>query len=338
MKQRILGSTGISVSEFALGTMMFGTRGNTDHDDSVRIIHTALDSGINFVDTADVYAAGESEEILAKAMKGRRDDIVLATKFGLPMGTDPNHRGGSPRWIKHEVDASLRRLGTDRIDLYQIHRPDHETRIDETLAALSDLQRDGKIIAFGSSTFPAEAIVDAQWAAERGGHHRFVTEQPLYSILTRSVEAHVSPTTEKYGMGVLSYSPLNAGWLSGRASSQGQHRSASRPSMFDLTIRANQAKAVAVAALSEVADEAGLALPHLALGFVLAHPAITSVLIGPRTMDHLTSLIAGADVALSTEILNRIDEIVAPGTDVNPNDNYDAVPPSLGDARLRRRD
>jgi aryl-alcohol dehydrogenase-like predicted oxidoreductase len=338
MKRRILGPTGISVSEFALGTMMFGAMGNTDHDESVRVIHTALDAGINFVDTADVYSAGESEEIVAKALKGRRDDVVLATKFGLPMGADPNHSGGSPRWIKREVEASLRRLGTDRIDLYQIHRPDHATSIDETLAALSDLQREGKIVAFGSSTFPAEAIVEAQWAAERGAHHRFVTEQPLYSILTRSIEAHVLPTTEKYGMGVLTYSPLNAGWLSGRASTQGQHRSASRPSMYDPSIPANQAKAAAVAALSELAREAGLPLPHLALWFVLAHRAITSVLIGPRTMEQLTSLVTGADVVLSTEILDRIDEIVAPGTDVNASDNYNAAPPSLGDARLRRRD
>src|SRR5260370_20442946 len=178
MRRRILGGTGISVSEFALGAMMFGALGNTDHDESVRMIHTALDAGINFVDTADVYSGGESEEIVGKALKGRRDDVVLATKFSLPMGSDANHRGGSPRWIIRAVEDSLRRLGTDHIDLYQMHRPDYATDIDETLSALSDLVRSGKGRVIRSSTFPAELMIEAQWAADKGGHHRFRTDQP----------------------------------------------------------------------------------------------------------------------------------------------------------------
>ncbi|MFC0334456.1 aldo/keto reductase [Paenibacillus sepulcri] len=337
MKHRILGGTGISVSEFTLGTMMFGAMGNPDHDESVRVIHTALDAGVNFIDTADVYSRGESEEIVGKALKGRRHDVVLATKFGLPMGEDLNQRGGSARWIKREVEDSLRRLGTDYIDLYQIHRPDPNTDISETLSALTDLVRAGKVRAIGSSTFPAELIVEAQWAAQRGGCQRFLTEQPMYSIFTRKLEAAVLPTAQRYGMGVLTYSPLNGGWLSGRADQMASHRASGRPTLYDLAIPANQAKAEALRKLTALANEAGLPLPHLALAFVLSHPAITSVIIGPRTQEQLESLLAGADLELNGEMLDRIDEIVPPGTDLNPSDNYAAEPPALTDKRLRRR-
>ncbi|NBD23190.1 aldo/keto reductase [Paenibacillus glycinis] len=337
MKRRILGVTGISVSEFTLGAMMFGTMGNADHDDSVRMIHSALDAGINFIDTADVYSRGESEEIVGKALKGRRDDAVLATKFGLPMGPDANHRGGSARWIKRAVDDSLRRLGTDYIDLYQIHRPDYDTDLNETLAALSDLIRAGKVRAIGSSTFPAELIVEAQWAARQGGHHRFLTEQPMYSIFARKLEAAVLPAAQRYGMGVLTYSPLNGGWLSGRADQMGSHRATSRPALYDATIPANQGKAEALRKLNALADETGIALPHLALAFVRSHPGVSSVIIGPRTQEQLDGLLAGADVELNGEILDRIDGIVPPGTDLNPADNYNADHPAVLDKRLRRR-
>jgi aryl-alcohol dehydrogenase-like predicted oxidoreductase len=338
MKHRILGGTGISVSEFALGTMMFGAMGNTDHDESVRMIHSALDAGVNFVDTADVYSGGESEEIVGKALKGRRDEVVLATKFGLPMGSDANHRGGSPRWIKQAVENSLRRLGTDHIDLYQIHRPDHVTDIDETLSALSDLVRSGKVRAIGSSFFSPEQTVEAQWTAERRGHHRFRTEQPPYSILTRGIEAAVLPTVQRYGMGVLTFGPLNSGWLSGRADPASGHRSGGRGApMFDLTQPGVQAKAEAVGKLTKLAAEAGLSLPHLAVAFVLAHPAITSVLIGPRKPEHLAGLLAGAEVELSEGVLDRIDEIVPPGVDVNAGDFYIDPAPAIQDKRLRRR-
>jgi aryl-alcohol dehydrogenase-like predicted oxidoreductase len=337
MKRRILGGTGISVSEFALGTMMFGALGNPDHDESVRVIHTALDAGINFVDTADVYSAGESEEIVGKALKGRRDDVVLATKFGLPMGSDANHRGGSPRWIARAVEDSLRRLGTDHIDLYQMHRPDADTDLEETLSALSDLVRAGKIRAFGSSTFPADLIVEAQWVAEKRGCHRFRAEQPRYSILTRSIEGTVLPTAQRHGMGVLTYGPLSSGWLSGRADPTRGHRVGTAAAMFDLSIPANRARLDAVEELTKLAGEAGLPLTHLATAFVRAHPAVTSVLIGPRKPEHLRDLLAGAEVELSEDVLDRIDEIVPPGTEINPADNYNAAPPAIGDKRLRRR-
>jgi aryl-alcohol dehydrogenase-like predicted oxidoreductase len=337
VKRRILGGTGISVSEFALGTMMFGAMGNTDHEESIRMIHTALDAGVNFVDTADVYSRGESEEIVGKALKGRRDEVVLATKFALPMGPDANQRGGSPLWIKRAVEDSLRRLGTDHIDLYQMHRPDPDTDINETLAALSDLVRSGKVRAIGSSTFLAELIVEAQWAADRGGHHRFRTEQPRYSILTRTIEGGVLPTAQRYGMGVLTYGPLSSGWLSGRADPTRGHRVATAPQAFDLSVPANQVRLEAVRRLTELAAEAGMPLSHLATAFVRSHPAVTSVLIGPRTPEQLDDLLAGADVELSEDVLDRIDEIVPPGTEVNPADNYLAASPAIGDKRLRRR-
>ncbi|ARF59665.1 aldo/keto reductase [Streptomyces gilvosporeus] len=335
MQRRILGGTGISVSEYALGAMMLGAWGNTDHEDGVRIVHRALDAGINFVDTADVYAAGESEEIVGKALKGRRDDVVLATKFFNPMGPDANHGGNSRRWIVRAVEDSLRRLGTDHIDLYQVHRPDPTTDIDETLGALSDLVRSGKVRAVGTSTFPAELIVEAQWTAERRGHVRFRTEQPPYSILARGVENAVLPTAQRYGMGVLTWGPLSAGWLSGRDLSASS-RAGLETSKFDLSVPENARKAEAVAALAELAAEAGLTLPHLATAFVRAHPAVTSVIIGPRTLDQLDSLLDGADVTLGADVLDRIDAIVPPGTDLNRADSY-YVPPAVADAALRRR-
>jgi aryl-alcohol dehydrogenase-like predicted oxidoreductase len=337
MKHRILGATGLSVSEFALGAMMFGRMGNPDHDDSIRIVHRALDAGINLIDTADVYSAGESEEIVGKAVKGRRDEVVIATKFGLPMSQDPNQRGGSRTWILREVENSLRRLGTDYIDLYQIHRPDYDTDLGETLSALSDLIAAGKVRAIGSSTFPAEMIVEAQWAAQRQGSHRFLTEQPRYSIFTRRLEASVLPTAQRYRMGVLSYSPLNSGWLSGRVDPTSGHRASLIPSRYDATTATGRRKADALTKLVAVAGEAGLTLPQLAIAFVRAHPAVTSVLIGPRTQDQFDGLISGADLELSGDLLDRIDEIVAPGVDLDPADNYADEPPALLDARLRRR-
>jgi len=338
VKRRILGGTGISVSEYALGAMMFGAWGNPDHHDSVRIIHAALDAGINFVDTADIYSSGESEEIVGKALKGgsRRDGVVLATKFHNRMGEDPNTGGNSRRWIMRAVEDSLRRLGTDYLDLYQVHRPDPDTDIDETLGALTDLVRSGKVRAIGSSTFPADRIVEAQWASERRGHARLRTEQPPYSILARGIEADVLPAAQRYGMGVLTWGPLSAGWLSGRDVTQGTGRSALEQAKFDTTVPENARKLEAVAELKKLAADAGLPLTHLALAFVRAHPAITSVIIGPRTADQLTDLLSGADAVLDDAILDRIDEIVPPGTDLNRADSY-YVPPALSDPSLRRR-
>lgn len=324
MDCRLLGRTGVSVSPLCLGTMMFGAWGNKDVDDSIRIIHHALDAGINFVDTADVYSAGESEEIVGKALAGRRDEVILATKFFMPMGTAPNQGGGSRKWIMQEVENSLRRLGTDYLDLYQVHRPSALMDVEETLGALTDLVRQGKVRYIGSSSYSGSQIVEAQVASRDGNLARFVTEQPPYSILVRGIEEDVLPTTQRYGMGTLSYSPLAGGWLSGRwrKDAAPTATSAARPSArFDMKSVANQQKLDVVDALAQVADEAGITLIELALAFVINHPGITSAIIGPRTMEQLVSQLPAADVTLSTEILDRIDELVAPGVTMNPDDN-----------------
>jgi aryl-alcohol dehydrogenase-like predicted oxidoreductase len=340
MQQRRLGTTGVWVSELCLGTMMFGEWGTKDHDQSIRVIHRALEAGITFVDTADVYSAGESEIIVGKALAGRRDDIVLATKAFMPMSDDLNHRGSSRRWIIREAEDSLRRLGTDWIDLYQIHRWDPQTDLDETLGALSDLVHQGKIRYIGHSTFPASAIVEAQWTAQRRNRERFVTEQPTYSILTRGIENDVLPTCQRYGIGVLSYSPLAGGWLSGRyrqdaaqgPTSAARQRLANR---FDLDLPENQRKLQAAGQLAQLAGDAGITLIELAIAFVLRHPAITSAIIGPRTMEHLDSQLTATGVHLTHDVLDRIDQIVAPGLTLNPADNG-WVSPALDPAARRR--
>ena len=336
----MLGSTGLRVTPYCLGAMMFGAWGNRDHDDCIRIIHHALDNGINFIDTADVYSAGESEEIVAKAIAGRRDDVVLATKFVAPMGEDTNQRGASRRWIVREVENSLRRLNTDWIDLYQDHRPDPAVDVDETLGALSDLVHQGKVRYLGSSTYPPEMIVEAQWTAQRRGRERFVCEQPPYSIFARGVEAAVLPTCQRYGMGVIPWSPLAGGWLTGKYR-LGQDipmtgRAARVPQRFDPDIPENRRKLELVEELLKVAADVGVSLTHLAMAWVLEHPAVTSAIIGPRTMDQLTDLLAGQDVKLDDSILDRIDELCAPGTNIGTGDaGY--VAPAVASAWRRRR-
>src|SRR5256714_902400 len=340
MKYRAFGRTGVKVSRLCLGAMMFGAWGNPDHDESIAVIHAALDAGINFIDTADVYSAGESEEIVAKAIQGRRDDIVLATKFFAPMGADRNMVGGSRRWIMREGEESLRRLDTDHLDLYQVHRPDPNVDIDETLGALSDLVHQGKVRYLGSSTWPASAIVEAQWVAERRQRERFVCEQPPYSILVRGIEADVLPTCERYGMGVIPWSPLAGGWLSGKYRKGVEAPESTRaqriPQRYDLSRAENRVKLEAADALAALADEAGISLIHLAIAFVLRHPAVTAPIIGPRTMEQLESQLGATEVQLDDAILDRIDEIVRPGTNLNPADaGY--TPPALADPSRRRR-
>ncbi len=325
MELRELGRTGVTVSPLCLGAMMFGAWGNEDHRESIRIIHRALDAGINFVDTADVYSRGESEEIVGEALTGgRRDDVILATKVHGTMGDDPNQRGNSRRWIVREVENSLRRLQTDWIDLYQIHRPEPDTDVDETLGALTDLIRAGKIRYAGSSTFPASAIVEAQWTAERRGRERFVCEQPPYSILARGVEADVLPICARYGMGVIPWSPLAGGWLSGRFRKEGGDTSSRRarlvPQRYDMSLPGNQRKLDAAEELAQLADEAGISLIEMAIAWVIRHPAVTAAIIGPRTMEHLEGQLRAAEVQLSDDVLDRIDEIVPPGVNVNPAD------------------
>ncbi|MFF0232599.1 aldo/keto reductase [Micromonospora sp. NPDC005254] len=339
MQYRTLGRTGVQVSTLVLGAMNFGKLGRTSQDEVTAIVDAALEGGVNLIDTADMYSQGESEEMVGRAITGRRDDIVLATKAGMPMGDRRDHRGSSRRWLVTELDNSLRRLGVDHVDLYQIHRWDPTTSDEETLSALTDLQRAGKIRYFGSSTFPAYRIVQAEWAAREHRLSRYVTEQPSYSILQRGIETHVLPVTEQYGLGVLAWSPLASGWLSG-AVRAGREITTSRstllPERFDTALAANQARMDAVEQLAKVADEAGLTMIQLALGFVTAHPAVTSAIIGPRTIDHLHSQLAAADTVLSADVLDAIDAIVAPGVDLAAHEKFD-TPPALLDPALRRR-
>ena len=345
MDYRPLGRTGVSVSQMCLGAMMFGAFGNPDHDDAVRIIHKALDAGINFIDTADGYSAGESEQIVGKALAGgRRANVVLAVKFGPPFDEDPNHRGASRRWITAGVEGSLRRLQTDWIDLYQVGVPDPNTDIDETLSALSDLVHAGKIRSFGASKVPASEIVEAQWVADRRGHERFRTEQPPYSLLTRAIEYDVLPTCQRHGMGVMTYSPLAGGWLSGayrkgrEVSGPGSAARLRRfPGRYDANDPSNAAKLDAADALGALADEAGLTLIQMAVAFATRHPAVTSAIIGPRTMEHLDAYLAADGIDLSGDVLDRIDAIVPPGVTINVADNMWEFGTTALTAAYRRR-
>ncbi|WP_298326279.1 aldo/keto reductase [Haloactinopolyspora sp.] len=335
MQYRTLGRTGIKVSRYALGALMLGV-GNPDHEDSIKIIHKALDAGINLIDTADAYGQGASEEVVGKALVGRRDSVVLATKVGLPMGEEVNHRGGSRRWIMTEVENSLRRLQTDYIDLYQLQRPDPDTAIEETLSALTDLVRSGKVRAIGTSTMPASDLVEAQWVAERRGLERFHTEQPPYSILNRSIETEVLPLAQRYGIGTLVWGPLGQGMLTGRVR-KGQQTDLLRAGMPFFTVFRNEQRLDAVEQLIPLAAEAGLPLTHLAMAFVTAHPGVSTALLGARTMEQLDDLLAGIDVTLSDDVLDRIDEIVPPGTDVGGRLDQAYLPPALQTPSLRRR-
>jgi len=339
MELRPLGRTGLQVSTLCLGA--FGGWGNEDRHETGRVIAAALDAGVNFIDTADVYARGEAEELIGAALAGgRRERVVLATKFADPMGDDPNQRGLSRRWIVQAVEGSLRRLQTDWIDLYQVHHLPPVFDMDEALGALSDLVHAGKVRCIGTSNFPAHRIVEAQWVARDRGRERFATEQALYSLLARGAETDVWPVCERYGVAGLCWSPLGGGWLSGRyrrgAPPPRSVRAAILPESYDPDLPANRRKLDAADALARLAEEAGLTLIQLAIGFVLEHRAVTSAIVGARTLEHLTTYLDAAGTRLSRDVLDRIDEIVAPGVNVNPEDPG-WVPPELTDARLRRR-
>lgn len=329
----------MKVSHICLGTMMFGTRANADHEECIRIIQRGLDAGINFVDTADMYSKGESEQIVGKALRGHRDDIILATKVHMPMSSDLNHQGNSRRWIRKEIEASLKRLDTDWVDLYQIHRPDPSTDIEETLSVLTDLIREGKVRAIGCSTFPPELIVEAHWAAERRSLERFRCEQPPYSIFDRRIEESVLPVAERYGMGVMTYAPLASGWLSGRYRvpediDLSKGRPSTRPERFDPALDSTRQKLEIVAKLNVIALDASISLTHLAISFVTSHRAVTSAIIGPRTQEQIEGILGGTDVVLNDEILDCIDAVVAPGASLDGERHWTS--PALRDASLRR--
>jgi aryl-alcohol dehydrogenase-like predicted oxidoreductase len=341
MEMRVLGRTGMHVSKLCFGAGMFGYFGNSDQAECSAMVDAALDAGVNYFDTSDVYSHGESETILGKTLGARRDDIVLATKFSLPMdGANPNKKGASRRWIMKAAEDSLRRLGTDYIDLYQVHRPDGATDIDETLGALTDLVRQGKVRYIGCSTFPAEQIVESHWVAETRGRERFRTEQPPYSIFARRIEADVLPTVQRHGRAAIDWSPLSQGWLTGKwrrgATPNDTHRQNLQPHLYDMARADNQRKLDLIDKLDAVAKAAGVSLMHMALAFVTAHPAVTSAIIGPRTLDQLEGLLAGADLTLSPETLDAIDLIVPPGVNISHDDDG-YMAPEITDKALRRR-
>lgn len=337
MEYRPFGSTGLRVSRYGVGTLMLGAWGNTDRGECVRIIHRALDAGVNLVDTADVYAAGESEEIVGAALSGRRDDVLVSTKFHNPMGPGENQRGNSRRWIFQSVDASLERLGTDWIDVYHVHRVDPNTAIEETVDALDDLVRAGKIRYWGTSMFPAGQFVDAVWAADRRRASPPRSEQPLYNILSRGIENDVLPTCLRHGAGVITWSPLSGGWLTGKYSRQDPApegtRAARFPEYFDA---GNEVKFDKVDRLQAIAAEAGVSLTHMALAWCGEHPAVSTTLLGPRTERQLQDLLGAVDVSLDHQILDRIDEVHRPGVLLNPDDQ-DWSSPDLEPAARRRR-
>ena len=342
MEYRLLGRTGVRVSAFSLGSMMFGSDGNGDPDDCIRIIHRALEAVVNLLDTADVYSQGQAEEIIGRAMRHRREDIVLATKLWAPMGPDPNERGASRLWIMREVEASLKRLGTDYIDLYQVHRPDLDTDLDHTISALTDLVRQGKIRYFGTSTFPAWQMTEAQWISRSKNLEYFSTEQAPYSIFVRGVELDVLPVAQRYKLGVIAWSPLAGGWLTGKYRKGAVPGSETRaitskkwegvnpqiPQRYDFERPGNQRKLSLLGQLVEIANEAGISVTHMAMAFCLAHPSITSAIMGPRTLPQLEDLLSGVDVRLDEDALEAIDECVRPGTVVEDADRG-WVPPWL---------
>lgn len=331
MQYRSLGGTGIKVSPYAMGALMLASSMGNTQEQSTAIVHRAIDAGINLIDTADAYL--DSEEVLGRALVGRRDEVVLASKFGRPVGTDPSHQGTSRRWIVRAVEDSLRRLQTDYIDVYQIHRLDPTTDLEETLSTLSDLVHAGKIRAFGSSNTPVSTMVGAQWISERRGLERFRTEQPPYSLLNRSIEAEVLPVAQEFGMGVLTWGPLGQGMLTGRVR-KGQQTDVKRAGM--MASFSNEQRLDAVEQFVALADEAGIAMPHLAMSFVIAHPGVTSALLGARTLAQLDDLLAGVDTVLSDDIMDRIDAIVPPGTDIGTLDQA-YLPPAVTEVELRRR-
>lgn len=337
-----LGGTGVMVSPLCLGAMMFGGWGDPDHDNGIETIHAALDAGINFIDTANVYSEGESERIVGKALKGRRDGVVLATKFYGAMTEDPNDGGTSRRHIIKEVENSLRRLDTDYIDLYQVHRPDPRTDIAETLGALDDLVRQGKVRYIGSSTFPPDEVVEAQWVSSRDRLTRFVTEQPPYSILVRHIEEALLPVAQRYRMGVMAWSPLAGGWLSGKFRKGKPYMETGRakrsPGRFDPSKPENQQKYDIIEQLVPLAEKEGISLVELGVSWVLEHPAVTSAIIGPRNREQLEGQLRAADLRLDIETLDAIDEIVPPGVTLNKSDEGYTPPWVETPYRRRRRD
>ncbi|WP_038343437.1 aldo/keto reductase [Acinetobacter sp. A47] len=341
MKYRYLGRTGLKVSELCLGTLMLGSWGKNNYESSELIIKKALNKGINYFDTADSYSNGESEKILGESLKKlkKRDNVIIATKVNTPMGADPNSRGSSRRWITKAVEDSLKRLQTDWIDIYQLHRPDPFTDIEETLSVLNDLVKQGKIRYFGTSTFPVSSLVEAQHITKDFNVISPSIEQPPYSILAREIENEVLPICSKYKIGVAVWSPLAGGWLSGKIKNAADvitDRTKYWGNRYDMSQAKNQKKLEIVLRLNKICEEFNISLNHLAIAFTLNHPAVTSAIIGPRTLDHLDTLVDAVNLNLSVEILDMIDTVVEAGITVSEDDKG-YISPAILNPSLRRR-
>ena len=329
MERRNLGRSDLKVSRLCLGAMMFGVWGNQDHDACVRIIHRALDAGISFIDTANNYSEGESEIIVGKALRDRREKAVLATKVWAPVGPGSTESGLSRAAILAQVEKSLTRLGTDVIDLYQIHRPDPTVPWEETLSALTDLVRSGKVRTIGCSTshkegagpwekrLPAWEIVETLWLSERRGFERWASLQPPYSILRRVMEVEHFPMSLRHGIGNIVWSPLEGGWLTGKYR-KGRANPLDSPRsekwVGDLAKPVFQRRIEIVEELVQIAEARRVSLARFAVAWTLLHPAVTCAIIGPRTMEQLEDLLGAPELAISDEERARIDALVPPGT------------------------
>jgi aryl-alcohol dehydrogenase-like predicted oxidoreductase len=345
MEFRPLGTSGVLASRFALGAMSLGSLGTADVEECTGIVRRAVDAGVNVIDTADIYSNGESELIVGRALGRRRDEVLVASKCFWPMSErDPNQRGGSRRWILRACEESLARLDMDYLDIYYLHKPDPATDLDESLGAMSDLVHQGKVRMVGISTFPADHIVEVSWASARRGHVMPKVEQPPYSILNRHIEREFLPTCDRYGLGVMVWGPLNSGFLTGkyqRDETPPPHsrstRSPTPRAAFDRSRPEVVRKLEIVDRLGHLASEAGVPLTHLALAFAVEHPTVTAAIIGPRTREQLEELLPAAALRLEPDLLDEIDDLVAPGTDVDPLTDAGWTPPWLADATKRRR-
>ncbi len=319
MEYRQLGCSGMRVSKLCLGTMNFG--GSTDDGEAARIVDEAIAGGVNFIDTADVYARGVSEEMVGRALaaNGHRDDVVLATKGVATMGKGPNDHGASRYHLTRAVEASLRRLQTDRIDLYYLHITDITTPVDEILQTLDVLVKQGKILYIGTSKWPVPLIMEALWLSDKHGLPRTIAEQPPYNLTDRRIELELVWTCMRYGIGIMPFGPLAGGVLSGiyrkdqpapeghRFKEVGQRDGHNRYTEQTLAL---------VEALIPLAEGQGISLAELSLAWLMQRPGITSPICGPRTAEHVRSALRACEVALTPEELARVDEVIPPGTNV----------------------
>ena len=314
MDYRNLGKAGVKVSPICLGTMMFG--GQADEEASIRIMHAALDRGVNFFDTADMYNAGQSEIVIGKALADRRQRVVLATKGRQVVGEGPNERGGSRLHMLQALDASLKRLKTDYVDIYYYHAPDYDTPIEETLRAMDDMVRSGRVHYIACSNFRAWRLMEALWTSDRLGLDRFACIQPLYNMVNRDVEVELLPACREYGIGVVPYSPLARGILTGKYKPGQGFPEGSRAARNDKRMREAELRDESLQIAQKVADHCAkknVAPSQFALAWVLANPIVTSVIIGPRTQEQFEDNLGSLELKIDDNDESFVNDLVPPG-------------------------